>query len=113
MPPVPDGVAGDVPDFVLLPTQRSRCAGDSPERRLAIAVLALAIADLQGRGAVSYGNAKGAATREKWRARMGKEAAAWISRDEPGVAFSFASLCAALDVDVAAARKALAGRRAA
>ena len=105
--------AGDVPDCVLLPTQCRRYTTDSPARRLAVAVLALAVADVQHRGAVSYGNGKGAATRDAWRARMSAEALAWFAADDGAWPYSFTNLCAVLHLDPDGVRRALAGRRAA
>jgi hypothetical protein len=110
MPAAPDSVPGDVPDCTLLPTQR-RHSTESPARALAVAVLALAVNDLLGRGPVSYTGARKAVP--AWRARMATAAAEWIAADEPGVPFSFASLCAVLGLDPDGVRRALAGRQAA
>jgi len=100
---------------VLLPSQLRRAAPcPTREHRLAVAVFALAINDLHGKGPVSYGNGyRGTAAVAAWRARMAAEARAWIDADEPGVPYSFVSLCEFLGFDAAGVRRALAGRRAA
>jgi hypothetical protein len=44
---------------------------------------------------------------------MSAAAREWIDADEPGVPYSFASLCSVLGLDPDGVRRALAGRRAA
>ena len=112
--PAPDAAPGDVPETTVLPTQRPRASTESPARALALAVLRLAVADLTGCGPVSYANGhRGPGAVAAWRARMAAQARAWIDADEPGVAYSFVSLCDALGLDPDGVRRALAGRRAA
>ena len=95
----------------LLPSQLRRYRELlTPSHALALAVLALAVDDLLGRGPASYAHGR---SREAWRSRIGAEAAAWVAADDPGVPYSFASLCTALGLDPGGVRRALAGRRAA
>jgi len=98
----------------LLPSQIRRTAPcPSREHRLAVAVLALAVGDLRGRGPVNANGLKGPAAVAAWRAKMAEEAARWIAADEPHVPFSFVNLCDVLGLDPDGVRRALAGRRAA
>src|SRR5262249_31290324 len=93
----------------LLPSQlrRSR-ALSTPSHSRASAVLALAVEDLVGCGPVaSHGKQAGA--RAAWRARMATDAADWIAADEPGVPYSFVSLCDLLGLNPDGIRRALRG----
>jgi len=111
---VPNDPAGDVPDCVLLPTQLGRAAPLlTCERRLALGVLSLAIADLRGCGVVSSNGHRGPAAVAAWRRRMAREARTWIDAEDGAWPYSFVNLCSVLGLDPDAVRAALADRRAA
>jgi hypothetical protein len=113
MPVAPDA-PGDVPDTTILPTQLRRCSRDSPARALALAVLRLALADLNKCGPVNgNGSRAGPQGLAAWRARMARDARAWIDADDGRWPYSFVGLCSVLGLDPGAVRSALAGRRAA
>ena len=83
---------------VLLPTQVASSWADHWLRRLCRAILADALACLEGKGPLSNKESYGEV------ARRTHEAWEWFRSDTPYL-FSFATVCAVLDLEVEAVRK--------
>lgn len=86
----------DLNSHVILPTQFFRKVPDSPERRLMLAVLEDAV--------VTYLKYKSGNSRKDL--RLVQETKEWFSSSDTWI-FSFETICAVLDIDAEAFRKAL------